>query len=166
MDYIYYWFNNLVIVNGNFWALDKLEVYIYLKVLLYGQEKEWKDIDIIINLPRNYIEIEEEEMMYLDGGYAIDWSRQTTGRVIDVSIAAITCGFSLWMGYRQLVNYFGKKKMKTYITKAVTRVGIYTGMASSIATFTMTLLNFSVGGAIAYALDRFDRSGLNKRIQF
>lgn len=56
--------------------------------------------------------------------------------------------------------------MKTYITKAVTRVGIYTGMASSIATFTMTLLNFSVGGAIAYALDRFDRSGLNKRIQF
>ncbi|MFR7590788.1 MAG: hypothetical protein ACLUVC_05035 [Longibaculum sp.] len=70
------------------------------------------------------------------------------------------------MGYRQLVNYFGKKKMKTYITKAVTRVGIYTGMASSIATFTMTLLNFSVGGAIAYALDRFDRSGLNKRIQF
>lgn len=117
-------------------------------------------------LPNNYIEIEEEEMMYLDGGYSINWSRSTTSRVIDVAIAAITCGFSVWMGYRTLVNYFGKKTMKQYIVSAITRAGIYTGMASSIASFAMTLLDFSFGGAIAYALDRFDRSGLNGKIQF
>ena len=56
--------------------------------------------------------------------------------------------------------------MKTYITKSLTRVGIYTGMAYTVANFAMTLLNFSIGGAIAYALDRFDKSGLKGRIQF
>lgn len=117
-------------------------------------------------LPNNYVEIEEEEMMYLDGGYSINWSRSTTGRVLDVAIGAISCGFSLWVSYKYLVNFLGKNTMKTYITKSITRVGIYTGMASTVATFAMTLLNFSVGGAIAYALDRFDRSGLNGSIQF
>lgn len=106
------------------------------------------------------------EMMYLNGGYLINWSRSTTVWFIDVVIEAITCGFSLWISYKTLVNFFGKKTMKCYITKSITRVGIYTGMASSVATFAMTLLNFSVGGAIAYALDRFDRSGLNGSIQF
>ncbi|WP_028042335.1 hypothetical protein [Candidatus Stoquefichus massiliensis] len=123
-------------------------------------------MEMTMNLPRNYVEIEEEEMMYLDGGYSIDWSRKTTARFIDVAIGAITCGFSLWMGYRTLVNFFGKKTMKQYITRAITRVGIYIGMASSIANFAMTLLNFSAGGAIAYALDRYDRTGTNGRIQF
>lgn len=123
-------------------------------------------MEMTLRLPTKYTEIEEEEMMYIDGGYSINWSRGTTAWVIDVAIGAITCGFSIWMGYKTLVNYFGKNTMKTYITRAITRVGIYTGMAASVATFAMTLLNFSVGGAIAYALDRFDRSGLNGSIQF
>ncbi len=41
--------------------------------------------------------------------------------------------------------------MKTYITKAVSRVDIYTAMALSVANFVMVLLNFRIGGAIAYA---------------
>ena len=117
-------------------------------------------------LPNNYVEIEEEEMMYLDGGYTINMSRSTTAYLIDGALAVITCGFNLWMGYKSLIKYFGKNKMRTYIYKALTRVGIYTGMASSVATTAMTLLNFSVGGAVAYALDRFDRTGLNGRVQF
>lgn len=117
-------------------------------------------------LPNNYVEIEEEEMMYLDGGYAINMTRNTASYLVDGAIAVITCGFSLWMGYKTLVNYFGKKTMKTYITKSLTRIGIYTGMASTIASTAMQLLNFSVGGAVAYALDRFDKTGLNGRIQF
>lgn len=53
--------------------------------------------------------------MYIDGGYSINWSRGTTVWVIDVAIAAISWGFSIWMGYKTLVNYFSKNTMKTYI---------------------------------------------------
>lgn len=61
------------------------------------------------------------------------------------------------MGYKTLVNFFRKKTMKQYITSAITKVGIYTGMTSSVASFITTLLNFNIGGAIAYALDRYDK---------
>lgn len=61
------------------------------------------------------------------------------------------------MGYKTLVNFFRKNTMKQYITSAITKVGIYTGMASSVASFITTLLNFNIGGAITYALDRYDK---------
>ena len=66
-------------------------------------------------------------------------------------------------------NYVGiKEEEMMYLGGgyAITRIGIYTSRAASIANLALTLLNSSIGEAVAYALDRFDRTGLNGRIQF
>ena len=34
-------------------------------------------MELTMNLPRNYVEIEEEEMMYLDGGWRVTINRRT-----------------------------------------------------------------------------------------
>ena len=60
----------------------------------------------------------------------------------------------------------GENTTRTYIVKSITKIGIYIGMATTVAIVAMTLLNFSIGGAVAYALDKFDKSGLNGRSQF
>lgn len=62
----------------------KVEYTPTLFYINFGKENDANVLELIINLPRNYIKIEEEKMMYLESSYGINWSRNTIGRVIDV----------------------------------------------------------------------------------
>ena len=114
-------------------------------------------------LPKNYVEVTEEEMMCLDGGgLGKHWwnKRGNVATVIDVAAAAIA-------GWGAISSAFAVGKLlKTNVGKRLTsgvaiplsrQFGSAVGHAFSGAlNIGLTAINLSIGGIAAYGLDRVD----------
>lgn len=116
-------------------------------------------------LPNNYVALEQEEMMYLDGGF---WnSVRTVGIALDVAFAVITLGKTLksQAAIRSLMN-------NTVITGIIRReVQRHAGTTSAaimgtISNVSLTFVGLSLGQIIARTLDRVDRNRGDGVIRF
>ena len=117
-------------------------------------------------LPQNAVVMQEEEMRYLEAGYYFDWSRSAVQKGADIAILLASSGFSASVRFGKLVAKLGKKKILSRIIKVGTKLGIkkaHIGIAYSLFSI---VSDFTPGGAVAYLLDRVDKTGLNKRVQF
>lgn len=117
-------------------------------------------------LPQNAVVMQEEEMRYLDAGYYFDWSRSAVQKGADLAILIASTGLSASARFGQFVAKLGKKKILERIVKIGTKLGIkraHIGIAYSAFSI---VSEFTPGGAIAYLLDKVDKTGLNKRVQF
>ena len=113
-------------------------------------------------LPNNYVALEQEEMMYLDGGgVGCNWwnKRDNIAYAINIAAAAVYGGMSVYQTYAIKKLIANRGMMSRVVRSAITR---YIG-GVSIATITNTLNItatvaevFSLGGAIAYGLDIVD----------
>ena len=114
-------------------------------------------------MPRNFVKMDEKEMTYLEGGgIGKHWynKRSFVATVLDVGIA-------LFIGIGGILNavkakqYLAKIAGKTVRLYMINRLKKYIG--SAIANFFATALNvisaiggFTLGGLIAYGMDRLD----------
>lgn len=110
----------------------------------------------VLVLPQNYLEISDEEMTYLDGGFAIpNW---VVAGGINIGIAAITGG-----GAVKLLTAFIRRKgsaaAKAALRKVLTRF-IATQAANRVSGLVIGAINgflsWSVGSAVATIWDRND----------
>lgn len=114
-------------------------------------------------LPKNYVEVTEEEMMYLDGGgLGKHWwnKRGNVATVIDVAAAAIAGwgAISSALAVRKLLKTNVGKRLTSGVAIQLSRqLGSAVGHAFSGAlNIGLTAINSSIGGIAAYGLDRVD----------
>ena len=114
-------------------------------------------------LQQNYVEIEQEEMEYLDGGVSLGkhwWNnRGNIAKAIDVALIVIGVGVSAYQGYalKKYLKDNGRKWAKTVTPVVMKYVGISIGSAlSTVINIALTLVGTSIGGLIAYGLDVVD----------
>ncbi len=119
-----------------------------------------------LELPVNYVEVERDEMKTIDGGYKFDLSRSTVAYGADVAIAIASFGVGSFKTIKSYLAKKGKTSGTQVIVKIATKAGIAKEIANKFASAMSTVLNFSIGYGIAYLADRFDKTGLNGRVQF
>ena len=114
-------------------------------------------------LPKNYVEVTEEEMMYLDGGglWKHWWNKRgNVATVIDVAAAAIAGwgAISSALAVRKLLKTNVGKRLTSGVAIQLSRqFGSAVGHAFSGAlNIGLTAINSSIGGIAAYGLDRVD----------
>lgn len=114
-------------------------------------------------LPKNYVEVTEEEMMCLDGGgLGKHWwnKRGNVATVIDVAAAAIAGwgAISSALAVRKLLKTNVGKRLTSGVAIQLSRqFGSAVGHAFSGAlNIGLTAINLSIGGIAAYGLDRVD----------
>lgn len=114
-------------------------------------------------LPKNYVEVTEEEMMYLDGGgFGKHWwnKRGNVATVIDVAAAAIAGwgAISSAVAVRKLLRSNVGKRLTSGVAIQLSRhFGSAVGNAFAGAlNIGLTAINSSIGGIAAYGLDRID----------
>lgn len=113
-------------------------------------------------LPNNYVALEQEEMMYTDGGgVGYNWwnSRGTLATVFDVGLAIYTGGATLFSA-AAIKNAIKANKgamtrtLRGLIIKHVgSSASLLAGTAVDVA---LNLAGFSLGGALAYGADWAD----------
>lgn len=114
-------------------------------------------------LPKNYVEVTEEEMMYLDGGgLGKHWwnKRGNVATFIDVAAAAIAGwgAISSALAVRKLLTTNLGKRLTSGVAIQLSRqFGSAVGHAFSGAlNIGLIAINSSIGGIAAYGLDRVD----------
>lgn len=114
-------------------------------------------------LPKNYVEVTEEEMMCLDGGgLGKHWwnKRGNVATVIDVAAAAIAGwgAISSALAVRKLLKTNVGKRLTSGVAIQLSRqFGSAVGHAFSGAlNIGLNAINLSIGGIAAYGLDRVD----------
>lgn len=131
----------------------KVEYTPTLFYIKFGKEKEENVMELTMNLPRNYVEIEEEEMMYLEGGIL---------NHVRVVSFAINVGFN-WLcsggAVRTIKKILSASSIKNGIRKYIGRflatqalnrfLGVVMGAINSF-------LSFSIGDAIAKTWNKYD----------
>lgn len=107
-------------------------------------------------LPNNYVEIEEEEMMYLDGGWNGWWNSVTT---IAFTVDAVLACFGIW----SLKGSAAKRWINKNAYSAVGKVARYFGWSyATTGKVTRTVLalgsiaGLSVGFFVAKGIDGAD----------
>ena len=116
-------------------------------------------------LPNNYVVLEEEEMMYLDGGgFGKNWwnKRSAVGIAID-AIATLIPVLGAFHGMRAVGTLArqGRVYIRTNIDKALrqARVGFATALVGVIVDALFLVYGGSVGSWIAAAADYADKWG-------
>ena len=116
-------------------------------------------------LPQNYIEIEQEEMMYLDGGLSL--YKWVVSGPINIAFNGLLSG-----GTISLIKGYIAKKGRTVVTREIFKVvskwlGIRAANYIS-GTIVGNLLKYagwmSVGDVVANLWDRYDVNPNNNRI--
>ncbi|WP_017470382.1 hypothetical protein [Amphibacillus jilinensis] len=102
-------------------------------------------------LPASYAVIEEEEMMYLDGGFRI--SNKVVGALINTGIGLVTGG-----GGMAAVAAYIRKKGKKEAQRVFTRT-----IASKLKSWGLATLAGSLGVAVAFAVNYTDVGGMVAR---
>ena len=101
----------------------------YISTLFYinfGKKMKENVLELTMNLPRNYVEIEEEEMMYLDGGFRISYS--TLFNTINCCIYGITTSYIFRVGICKVATMISR-----VVGKITAKVGaIFGGWAGSL----------------------------------
>lgn len=117
-------------------------------------------------LPQNAIVLQEEEMRYLDGGYYFNQSRGTVQKLVDIAILIASSGLGASAKFGKLVAKIGKKKIVSRIATVGAKLGIKKAQIGIAYSFLSIVTDFTIGGGVAYLLDKVDKTGLNGRVQF
>lgn len=113
-------------------------------------------------LPNNYVALEQEEMMYTDGGgVGYNWwnSRGTLATVFDVGLAIYTGGATLFsaVAIKNAIKANKGAMTRTLRSLIIKHVGssasLLAGTAVDVA---LNIAGFSLGGALAYGADWAD----------
>ncbi len=123
------------------------------------------DVNALV-LPQNAVLLQEDEMRYVDGGYAVNLRRSTVQKGVDLAILVAGTALGGASTIKALVKKIGKKKFVKRVVKVAAKFGIKKAYASKAAEAFSIVTGFSIGGGVAYLLDRYDKTGLNKRVQF
>jgi len=130
-------------------------------------------MEMALQMPSNYVEVTEDEMMYVDGGACIP--RWSVAVPLDIAALATPVGLAL-----APVKFLGKSAAKALVKKMAPKLAglastlARTVLGASINITTGTVLNMisrdlasftSVGGVISYVLDYSDGS-VNGKICF
>lgn len=114
-------------------------------------------------LPTSYVEVDNEEMEYVDGGgIGKHWYNSTgvVGTALDVVIIAVTGeigAFSTIAARKYIKSIMGKNVSRTIARKLTAYVGsAVAGLFTSALNIAMTIGGTSLGGIIAEAMDRVD----------
>ncbi|MFR7590800.1 MAG: hypothetical protein ACLUVC_05095 [Longibaculum sp.] len=115
-------------------------------------------MEMTMNLPRNYIEIEEEEMMYLDGGFQVyNW-------IVSLTVNTIFKAFTGGGTVSFLRKVMGSNGIKQNIIKAAKK-WLSRQAANRLAGILLgaihRFLTWSVGGFFATMWDRNDKNPNN-----
>lgn len=119
-----------------------------------------------LQLPSSYVDIDREEMEYIDGGYTISLSRSTAATIIDVAAILISAGLSTSASVGKIAAKIGWSNLKTKVATAMLKLGVSKLAANTAVSILTTVTGFSLGSAAAWCLDKTDRSGLNGYIQY
>ena len=113
-------------------------------------------------LPNNYVDLEQEEMMYLDGGgVGCNWwnKRDNIAYAINIAAAAVSGGMSVYQTYAIKKLIANRGMMSRVVRSAITRYigGVSMATITNALNIAATVAEvFSLGGAIAYGLDIVD----------
>ena len=113
-------------------------------------------------LSNNYVVIDEEEMMYLDGGgVGCNWwnKRDNIAYAINIAAAAVYGGMSVYQTYAIKKLIANRGMMSRVVRSAITRYigGVSMATITNALNIAATVAEvFSLGGAIAYGLDIVD----------
>ena len=117
-------------------------------------------------MPKSYAVMDQDEMMYVEGGYYIDWSVESATKWFN-GIAAIA---GVWLGGTATVSALIRKVGKNKAIKVWTELAIYFGVkkttAKKVGKVISAFTGISIGGGLAKALDYIDKTGTNGSIQF
>lgn len=113
-------------------------------------------------LPNNCVVLEQEEMMYTDGGgVGRNWwnSRGTLATVFDVGLAIYTGGATIFsaVAIRKAIKANKGAMTRTLRSMIIKHVGSAAGhLAGGSLDIALTVSGFSLGGAVAYGADWAD----------
>lgn len=116
-------------------------------------------------LPQNYVEVTEEEMMYLDGGISVPKWAVAGGINAGVNLAAawITGGGGIALA-KAAIRAVGQRAFTNTLKSALGRfiaTRIATTIAGTVVGFVLGSGGYSVGGAVANYWDARDRNRNN-----
>lgn len=124
---------------------------------------------MILKLPVNYVDIDREEMEYVDGGWTV-CSVDTAGSWIDGAIIAASWAMGLGSavsvlrsGGKALVKKVGARMARSIVQKGVRKAlwFLSAGTAYAVADFVLTVSGSSIGKIAAQCIDSFDRNRYN-----
>ena len=114
-------------------------------------------------MPTSYVDIDRDEMEYVDGGgVGKHWwnSTNAVGIYVDIAIIAISGGmgaFSTIAARKYIKSIIGKKVSRQIASKLTAYVGsAVAGLFTSALDIALVIGGTSLGGIIAEAMDRVD----------
>lgn len=111
-----------------------------------------------LQLPTSYVEVEREEMEYVEGGIACS----TLGWILDGCITVALAAYGIYGGIKTIGALLGRNCKGLVVAafstalkwaKVSLATSIITGLYSILTYFT----SYSIGRGIAYGLDRIDK---------
>lgn len=108
-------------------------------------------------LPQNAVVLQEEEMRYLEGGFKMK-TAVATGIINGISYC-LGIYLSGLGSVKALISKVGKSKAAKIATELALKVGVTAARAKQIGGFVGAVTGFTIGGGIAYLLDRYDTHG-------
>lgn len=124
-----------------------------------------------LQLPNSYVDIDRDEMEYVDGGYLINFNKKYLGWFVDGSLVMFG-GAALVGGITTALRKLGARAVANKLTGVAMAAAIYFGVRPnqsrlfSVIYGLLGVVGITPGGLIASALDAVDRSGTNGKIQF
>ena len=114
-------------------------------------------------LPKNYVEIEQEEMMYLDGGLSIPkWTVTGTITAMAYAALAVSGGALATGGLKVVLGSMGlRKALVASIVKALGKLGISVGNALA-SSWVRTFASGGIAGLASNIADSIDGWDGNK----
>ncbi|MFA9413990.1 argininosuccinate lyase [Streptococcus sp. E29BA] len=111
-------------------------------------------------LPNNYVVLEQEEMMYIDGGgFGKNWwnSRGTLATGIDVALAAYSLASTISgiglkatiRAHRGTITRVLERELGKYLPSKI-------GIATGVVNLALTAVGTSIGGLLAFGADWID----------
>lgn len=129
-------------------------------------------MEMALQMPSRYVEVSDDEMMYVEGGYIVDFDKKYLAWTVDISLCLFGAA-KLAGGLAKALAKMGRYQLSVAITTVAYNVVRWAGANASKANILSKvngclgiICGFSVGNAVAYVLDGVDLSGTNNRIQF
>ncbi len=120
-------------------------------------------------MPSSYAVMSEDEMTYVEGGFAIKSS--TLAKCIDVFAGVIALAVGIWSG-AGLLKAIAKRNAKglmvcaTSLAVKYAKICIADAVISGIANLISVICDMSLGDGIVWALNRFDKDPSNAVVMF
>jgi hypothetical protein len=111
-----------------------------------------------MTMPQNYVELEQEEMMYLEGGgVGYHWYNKVSNiaNAIDIALGLTGIWFSAARG-TQMIAKFGSKITSTLAAKIGIAYSTASRLLASINSVLSIIGNATIGNFVARGIDRID----------